>query len=587
MATTLYLGGRVLVCDGVTPAGEALVVRDGRVAGVGARDAMARLAGRDAETVDVRGATILPGLVDTHPHVMHFGAFAEPLVDIADARSHDEIVARIRECAATTPPGDWIMTTPVGEPHYFIRRSWRDLAEGRLPDRHVLDRAAPHHPVLIQSWAPVIPNVCALNGLALERLRITRDSPDQVEHVWIEKDAQGEPTGILRGAVNNYYTNDAFMNALLREIPLLQPDAVLPGTVRAMATYNRLGVTTVYEGHAMGPGEIGVWRMLREQGALTLRVLTALEAESYGLPWTHPLSMGEFRDHLEAALAMEETSDDLLRHHGVTLSRGGPCWPGFLRMWEPYRDPWGEPTTGVEFVEPEKEQVALDFCAERRLRLNFIGAGYRDHDEFLDRAEAVARRIPIADRGCDPAARVLPHRTGRPPVRGARHARHHQHVVLLGQGRPLRRADRRPRAARPDPAAPHARCRAGGRLRQRLGPEKRLRARRARGVARLRGQRSAQRRPGAAGHAGGGAVHVDPGRRPGTRLGRDRNTVAWQPRRPDRRRPRSVALLAGRPARDAGAADRAGRARRVGHRRAVKRLRPAVVPAACRGRARR
>ena len=149
----------------------------------------------------------------------------------------------------------------------------------------------------------------------------------------------------------------------------------------------------------MGHAEIGAYRLLREQDALTVRVLTALEAESYGLPWTRPLSTAEFRDHLEAALAMESTTDDLLRHHGVTLSRGGPCWPGFLRMWEPYRGPWGEPTTGVEFVEPEKEQLALDFCAQRGLRLNFIGAGYRDHDEFLDRAEAVARRVPVADRG--------------------------------------------------------------------------------------------------------------------------------------------------------------------------------------------
>jgi predicted amidohydrolase YtcJ len=53
----------------------------------------------------------------------------------------------------------------------------------------------------------------------------------------------------------------------------------------------------------------------------------------------------------------------------------------------------------VTFVEEEKEQVALDFCAERGLRLNFIGAGYRDHDEFLDRAEGVARRVPGAGRG--------------------------------------------------------------------------------------------------------------------------------------------------------------------------------------------
>ncbi len=399
MATIMYTGGRVLLCDAAMSSCEALVVRDGRVAGVGPRDAMARLAGPGAEHVDVRGATVMPGLVDTHPHVLHFAAFAEPLVDIADARSHDDIVARVRARATTTPPGEWIMTTPVGEPHYFLRHSWRDLAEGRLPDRHVLDRATTAHPVFLQAWAPVTPNVCAFNTPALARLGIGRETPDQVEHVWIEKDAQGEPTGILRGAVNNYYTNDAFMNALLREIPLLQPDAVLPGTRRAMATYNRLGVTTVYEGHAMGHAEIGAYRVLREQDALTLRVLTALEGESYGLPWTRPLSTAEFRDHLQAALAMESTADDLLRHQGVTLSRGGPCWPGFLRMWEPYRGPWGELTTGVEFVAPEKELLALDFCAERGLRLNFIGAGYRDHDEFLDRAEAVARRFPIGDRG--------------------------------------------------------------------------------------------------------------------------------------------------------------------------------------------
>ncbi len=399
MTTTLYAGGRVLPCDDATPPVEALVTRDGRVAGIGDRAAMERLAGPGAERIDVRGATILPGFVDTHPHVIHFGVFAEPLVDIADARSHEDIVARLRARAAGTPPGEWIMTTPVGEPHYFIRRSWRDLAERRLPDRHVLDRATAAHPVYLQAWAPVTPNVCAFNSRALERLGITRDTPDQVEHVWVEKDDRGEPTGILRGAVNNYYTNDRYMNALLQEIPLLQPDAVLPGARRAMGVYNRLGVTTAYEGHAMSHAEIGAYRMLREQDGLTLRVLTTLEAESYGLPWSRPLSRTEFRDNLDAALAMESTGDDLLRHCGVTLSRGGPCWPGFLRMWEPYRSPWGEATTGVEFVDPEKEQVALDFCADRRLRLNFIGAGYRDHDEFLDRAEAVARRVPVVDRG--------------------------------------------------------------------------------------------------------------------------------------------------------------------------------------------
>ena len=58
---------------------------------------------------------------------------------------------------ATAPPGEWILATPAGGPHYFIRCSWRDLAEGELPDRTVLDRAAPGHPILSQAWDRVVP----------------------------------------------------------------------------------------------------------------------------------------------------------------------------------------------------------------------------------------------------------------------------------------------------------------------------------------------------------------------------------------------------------------------------------------------
>jgi predicted amidohydrolase YtcJ len=392
--TTLYAGGRVYALDGRTPPGEAIVLRDGKVAGLGSESDMRRLAGPGAERIDVRGAVIMPGLVDTHPHLLHFGSFAYPLVDIADARSHADIVERVRARAARTPAGEWIMTTPVGEPHYFIRRSYRDLSERRLPDRHVLDAATRDHPVFIQAWAPVTPNVCAFNSAALQRLGLTRETPARVHNVSIEKDAHGEPTGILHGSVNNYYSNDPFMEELLRQIPILDPAAVLPGAIDAMTAYNRLGVTTVYEGHSMGQPELFAYRALREGGQLTVRVLTALEAEPYGLPWTHALSMAEFQQHLEAGLELTSLDDDLLRHNGVTLSRGGPCWPGFLRMHAPYRGPYGELTSGVTFVAEEKEAVALEFCAARRLRLNFIGAGDRDHDEFLARAEATAQRYP-------------------------------------------------------------------------------------------------------------------------------------------------------------------------------------------------
>ncbi len=396
--TLLIRGGRVLVLDGRTPPQEAIVLKNGRVAAVGSAGAMRIVAGPGAEHLDVRGCTVMPGLVDTHPHLLHFGVMSYPLVDLADAKNHSEIVGRIRKKAAELESGKWIFATPVGEPHYFLRRSYRDLEEGALPDRNVLDRATADHPVMIQAWAPVIPNVCALNTAGLAALGITRDSPDRVENVWIEKDRQGHPTGILRGSVNIYYTNDRFMDSLLRDLPLLDPDAAFPGTRQAMADYNRMGVTTVYEGHTMSPLEMEVYRVLRAEGALTVRVLMALESEIYGVPWSQPLTDKEFDDNLELALSMTDLSDDLCRTNGVTVSRGGPCWPGFIRMHEAYRGPYGEPTRGFTFVSGDKEARAIEYCAAHGLRLNFIGAGYRDHDEFLDRGEAILARFPRAQR---------------------------------------------------------------------------------------------------------------------------------------------------------------------------------------------
>ena len=115
------------------------------------------------------------------------------------------------------------MTTPVGEAHYFIRRSWRDLREGRLPTREVLDRATGEHPVMIQAWAPTTPNVLALNSAGLERLGITAELPDRIGRVTIEKGAGGEPTGVLSGAVNNYYSNEPFTEELMGKLPLTRP----------------------------------------------------------------------------------------------------------------------------------------------------------------------------------------------------------------------------------------------------------------------------------------------------------------------------------------------------------------------------
>ncbi len=232
----------------------------------------------------------------------------------------------------------------------------------------------------------------------MRELGIERTSAPRQGNVWIETDAGGEPTGRLSGPVNTYYTGDAYMDELLGRVPLLDPEIAVPATLDGIRTYHRMGVTTIYEGHVMGPAEIGLFQALRQMDQLDMRVLTSLESEQYSMPWQQPLSDEEFLANLELSRTMTSLDDDLLRHNGVTLSRGGPLNPGFLRMREPYIGPYGELTHGREFVPVHRERLALDYCAAHDVRLNFIGAGYADHDDFLANAEALAARVPIRHR---------------------------------------------------------------------------------------------------------------------------------------------------------------------------------------------
>jgi len=399
MSATVLTNANVITCDPEGSVVRAVGFDDGRIVAVGDEDAVRSQVGPGAEIIDLQGATVLPGLIDTHPHLMHFGTLAEPLVDLADATSHADIADRIARRASDVPAGEWIMTTPVGEAHYFIRRSYRDLAEGALPDRSVLDRAAPDHPVFIQAWAPVTPNVCAMNTIALQRLGIDRDTPDRVENVWIEKDAAGEPTGRLRGSVTNYYCDSEFLNDLLRRLPILQIEAVVPGTERAMRAANAMGVTTIYEGHLMVFSLIEVYRWMRNENRLTTRVLCSPEAEPFGVPWAEPpLDLDQYVARPARAQDLVDRSDDLFRIDGVTVSRYGPCGPGFILMSEPYAGPYGEATTGRSFVDPDKIEQAIRYCDEHELRLNVVTAGTGEGDLLLDQLEALGH-TPLATDG--------------------------------------------------------------------------------------------------------------------------------------------------------------------------------------------
>ena len=397
---TLIANGDVLVMDGKTPVRQALVFEDDRILGTGSVADMKRLAGPDCPVLDVGGACVMPGIVDTHSHILHFAAMFLPLLDITGAVSHDDIVERIRRRAAVTPKGNWIVTTPVGEPHYFRRRSYRDLEERHLPDRHVLDRATTDHPVLIQAWGPIQPAVCAFNSAGLKAVHLSSHIPDVVSNVRFDKTLGGELTGVLRGAVTSYLNFDPYWGQIQTKIMMqigatagnfgaISPEA-LKDEIRK---YHARGVTTAHECHVMTQSDIAAYRGLRDAGELTMRVLTCLEPEAgfHHFPLDPP-PLETVRQRMELGRSLECFGDGFLRVEGLSQSLGGPCSAGHFMTYEPYPDPYGKPTYGLQASPTQNCEAFIDFCTRHDMRMNLVTGSIPEHDMVLRLSEEAERR---------------------------------------------------------------------------------------------------------------------------------------------------------------------------------------------------
>ena len=248
--TLIVHSGKIVTVDAQFRVVEALAVRGDRLLAVGANDAIRGLAGPNTRQLDLRGATVLPGLIDSHVHpigaALHeFAHPIPPLDTIAD------VLAYVSSRAAALPDGEWISLRQV-----FITR----LRDQRYPTRAELDQAAPRHPVLFATGPDA-----ALNSLALERSGLTRDSqitdggPGQ-----IEKDPQtGELTGILRSC--------ARLVKFRGSDPSPTPAQERERLRLLLDDYLSVGLTGISCKNS-GDGEIALFRALQADNELPLRV---------------------------------------------------------------------------------------------------------------------------------------------------------------------------------------------------------------------------------------------------------------------------------------------------------------------------
>ncbi|HEV8614750.1 MAG TPA: amidohydrolase [Methylomirabilota bacterium] len=394
--------GHVLTLDPRRPVVRALAVAGGRVVASGGRADVKPWRDRRTRVVDLRGATVVPGLVDTHAHLDREG-LKSVYPSLARCRSIADIQAVVRRLAARTPKGEWIVTMPVGSPPFYPDPP-RSLAEGRWPTRADLDAAAPAHPVYIRGiWGywnkPPVHSIASSRALALAG--ITRDTaaPPGIE---IVRDAAGEPTGLL--VEHNLVQVMEF--TLMRAAPRFTAADRLAALRESQRIYAARGVTAFYEGHGLAPEVLAVYRAARERGTLALRATLAVSPT-----WQGAAEAERVLPDLAAWAGGRGLGDDRLRVGGICLHYGGdPDIARILHAGQPYTA-WAGFVESANAREEYARQAAL--AARLGLRVNTLITRYLP--DVLDIWEKIATATPIA-----PLRWVLVHLNAATPDQLAR-----------------------------------------------------------------------------------------------------------------------------------------------------------------------
>jgi predicted amidohydrolase YtcJ len=248
-ADLVLIDGNVLTMDSSQPSAEAVAVKKDRIVKVGTNEEIGSWIGKATKIINLRGRTVVPGLIDSHIHVGDFGKFLT-WIDLKDANSLKELQRRIRERAQKIPEGRWIIGSGWDQTRF---------AEKRYPSFRDLDEASPDNPVILYHQCG---RVCVVNSKALELAGVTKETR-ATSGGTIEKDAEtGEPTGILR---------ENATDLVWKTIPEPSEEEIIESASLACEKIVEAGVTSIHWIVASST-EISIIQRLRAENRLPLRV---------------------------------------------------------------------------------------------------------------------------------------------------------------------------------------------------------------------------------------------------------------------------------------------------------------------------
>jgi predicted amidohydrolase YtcJ len=257
----IFVNGKVRTLDPVNPVAEAVLVRDGLVAAVGDSDDLRQRAGEGIDEVDLAGATLLPGFIESHNHFQMAGVgFAHVNLrgDVCD--SIPEMQRLLRERADQTPAGEWV----VGRGYDQTL-----LAENRHPTRQDLDAASTEHPIVIFH---VSYHGLVANSKALERAGINRNT-DDVPGGDIYRDEDGEPNGV--------FMESPAMTLVSGHMPKTDIPGYERGLRLARDHYLPRGITAVHDARIGSYDEVRAYANTISSGDLPIRTYMMVSPELY------------------------------------------------------------------------------------------------------------------------------------------------------------------------------------------------------------------------------------------------------------------------------------------------------------------
>lgn len=194
MKACIYENGKIFTSDKENLYGEAMLVEDGFIRKVGKAEEIEKLASQDCQRVDLQGHRVIPGFIDAHMHPMMLADYSRQISALPPKiHSIEELIQAIREKREEQGPGKWCLGWGYDEGKFAERRSI---------NRWDLDKGCSDSPVSIIRTCG---HIRCVNSKALEIAGIDRNTPDP-EGGEIERDENGEPTGVLKENARNLVT---------------------------------------------------------------------------------------------------------------------------------------------------------------------------------------------------------------------------------------------------------------------------------------------------------------------------------------------------------------------------------------------